>query len=129
MTVKDITPTIIEGIHSKKGTDVKIVDLGGIDTAPANSFVICQARNPIQVAAVADAVVDAVLEEAGRKPISSDGYRNREWIIVDYGEVIVHIFLPETRARYALEELYTDAPVIFVQDEDDPNISTDLIID
>ena len=67
---------------------------------------------------MADNIVDAVLDQAGRKPAGTDGYRNREWIIIDYGETIVHIFLPETRTRYALEELYSDAPVTEIPDED-----------
>lgn len=123
--VSDISPIAIEAIHSKKGSDVTVIDLSGIETAPAHTFIICQARNPIQVSAIADAIIDNVLDSAGRKPMSTDGYRNREWIIVDYGDTIVHIFLPETRERYALEELYSDAPVTAVADDDDitfPNL-------
>lgn len=115
----DITPIVIEGIHSKKGSGVQIIDLAAIETAPAHSFIVCQARNPIQVAAVADAVIDTVLDRVGRKPVSTDGYRNREWIIIDYGDAIVHIFLPETRQRYAIDELYTDAPVTMIPDDED----------
>lgn len=114
----DITPIVIDTVRDKKGGAIRVVDLSAIDTAPAHRFIICSARNPIQVAAVADNIVDAVLDQAGRKPAGTDGYRNREWIIIDYGETIVHIFLPETRTRYALEELYSDAPVTEIPDED-----------
>ena len=72
----------------------------------------------VELAISYDNIVDAVLDQAGRKPAGTDGYRNREWIIIDYGETIVHIFLPETRTRYALEELYSDAPVTEIPDED-----------
>lgn len=114
----DITPIVIEAVQDKKGGDIRVVDLSAIDTAPAHTFIICSARNPIQVAAVADNIVDTVLDQAGRKPAATDGYRNREWVIIDYGDTIVHVFLPETRTRYALEELYSDAPVQVIPDLD-----------
>ena len=113
-----ILPAIIEGIQDKKGKSITIVDLSAIDTAPSSSFVICEAGNPIQAAAVADSVQDTLLEKCGRKPSATDGFRNREWIILDYGEALVHIFLPEFRQRYALEELYADAPIRRVPDLD-----------
>lgn len=114
----DITAIITEAVRDKKGSAISIVDLSAIEFAPTRTFVICQARNPIQVAAVADQIIDSVLDQAGRKPEASDGYRNREWIIIDYGETMVHIFLPEVRERYALEDLYSDAPVTEMPDED-----------
>lgn len=114
----DIKEIVAEAIHDKKGSGIRVIDLSGIETAPAHTFIICQARNPIQVAAVADSVVDSVLENAGRKPVSTSGYRNREWVIVDYGDIIVHVFMPETRERYALEELYGDAPFTDIPDEE-----------
>ena len=127
--LQGITPAVIEAIHSKKGSSVTVIDLSDIETAPAHTFIICQARNPIQVAAIADAIVDDVLDNAGRKPVSSDGYRNREWIIIDYGDTIVHIFLPETRERYALEELYSDAHISNIADDDEPLAFNPNIID
>ncbi len=114
----EITPSIIEGIYDRKGSFICIVELEAIETAPTTKFIICQGRNPIQVAAIADSVRDRVLSDTGRKPDSTDGYNNREWIILDYGEVILHIFLPEARTRYALEELYADAPCHTLPDHD-----------
>lgn len=117
-TTKEITTIISNAIFDKKGTGIRVIDLTGIETAPAHTFVICQARNPIQVAAVADSVIDAMLDKAARKPFSSSGYRNREWVVIDYGDLLVHVFMPETRQRYMLEELYSDAPFVDIPDEE-----------
>lgn len=109
---------IISAIQDKKGSKIQIINLSKIETAPAEEFIVCQARNPIQVAAVADIVIDEMLDKMGRKPVSTDGYRNREWIIIDYGDIIVHVFLPDIRERYALDELYIDAKLEIIPDDE-----------
>lgn len=110
--------TIIDGIQDKKGTDITVLDLSGIPTSPTLLFVVCTGRTPIQTAAIADSVRDKMLEAAGRKPQAVDGYRNREWLVIDYGEAVVHVMLPDTRTRYALEELWSDAVITQVPDLD-----------
>lgn len=114
----DIISPVVEGIQDKKGTGIVILDLSDIEGAGARNFVICQATNPTQVAAVADSVRDNVLKTAGRKPLSSDGYRNASWIILDYGDYMIHIFLPDERRRYNLEELWSDARFTEIPDLD-----------
>lgn len=111
-------PIIIKGIRDKKGEKITLLDLSSIDTAPSNAFIICEAKNPIQAAAIADSVADNMIEYAGRKPDNTDGYRNREWLIVDYGDVMVHIFLRETRSHYDLESLWNDAEITHFPDLD-----------
>lgn len=105
----NINSLIIEAIQDKKGKGITILDLSGIESAPAHQFIICQASNPTQTGAVADSVYDTLLEKASRKPYHTDGYRNREWLILDYGDFIVHIFLPDIREHYNLEGLWNDA--------------------
>lgn len=117
-TTPDLQQIIIDGIHDKKGCRITVLDLSHIESAPSHKFIICQASNPVQVAAIADSVADSMLEHAGRKPSNTDGYRNREWLILDYGEVMVHIFLPDTRTRYALENLWSDARITDIPDID-----------
>lgn len=114
----ELIRTIIDGIQDKKGTAITVLDLSGILTSPTLSFIVCTGRTPIQTGAIADSVRDKMLEVAGRKPQAVDGYRNREWLVLDYGEVIVHVMLPDTRARYALEELWADAVITNVPDLD-----------
>lgn len=115
---QDITPSVIEGIQERKGTGISVVDLSGIDMASTGKFVICEGRSPQQVSAIADSVREKVFAETGRKPFGYDGYRNSQWIVVDYGEVVVHVFVPETRLYYNLEELWADAPQTLIGDLD-----------
>lgn len=109
---------IIEGIRDRKGKNITIVDLEGIDTSSASRFIICEGTSTMQVSAIADSVREYLLENGGIKPYNYDGYRNSQWIVIDYGDTFVHIFLPEERQRYNLEELWSDAVITDLPDED-----------
>lgn len=115
---KDITSTIVSAIQEKKGKGITVLDLSGIEWAGVRDFVICEGKSTAQVAAIADSVRQYVHEHAGRKPYNYDGYRNSQWIVIDYGDTMVHIFLPDVRARYNLEELWSDAGRTDVPDLD-----------
>ncbi len=115
---QDINPLIIESIQDKKGKRITVVDLSGIEMASTGSFVICEGRSPSQVAAIADNIRESIQKHTGRKPYNYDGYRNSQWIVIDYGETMVHVFLPEERQRYNLEELWGDAAMTEIPDID-----------
>lgn len=110
--------TIIEAIHERKGTGVTIVDMNGIEAAATSQFIIAEGRSPQQVAAIADSVREYVQEHTGIKPYNYDGYANAEWIVIDYGTPMVHIFVPADRQRYNLEDLWADAVITEVPDID-----------
>lgn len=110
--------TIIKGIQDKKGQKIVVADLDGIDGAICRYFVICQGGSPIQVQAIAESVGDFARESAGEKPLSVVGLDNAQWVAMDYADVMVHIFLPETRSFYNLEELWEDAGMKEIDDED-----------
>lgn len=114
----DITPQVIEGVRDRKGKAITIIDLKRIPTAPTGKFIICQGTSTQQVMAIADSVREYVQKECGRKPYNYDGYRNAQWIVLDYGEIMVHVFVPETRTLYNLEELWADADVTQMPDLD-----------
>ncbi len=114
----EITPHIIEAITDKKGKKISIIDLSAIESAPTGQLIICQGSNTSQVSAIADSIRDKVLEECGIKPQNYDGYRNSQWIIIDYGHIMVHIFLPQYREFYNLESLWNDAPIDNLPDLD-----------
>ncbi len=103
---------IAEGIQEKKGKDIVIVQLDGIENTICKYFVICQGNSPSQVSAITDSVRDYVREHTGNKPSYVDGLRNAQWVAMDYSDVIVHIFLPETRKFYDLEHLWEDARLV-----------------
>lgn len=102
---------IIEGIYDRKGREITVVDLSAIESTPASEFIICQGTSSQHVASVADSVRDYLLEHAGVKPFNYDGYRNAQWIVIDYGQTLVHVFTPEARQLYNLEELWSDAVI------------------
>ena len=115
---KALHNAIIAGIQDRKGYNITVVDLSDIDTAPAHEFIICQGNSNQHVSSVADSVREYLQENHGVKPYNYDGYRNSQWIVIDYGETLVHIFTPETRQLYNLEELWADAVVTEVPDLD-----------
>lgn len=100
---------IAEGIQERKGRDIVVADLTATDNTVCKYFVICQGNTPTQVAAIADSVSDYVRINAGVKPTAVEGLRNARWVAMDYSDVLVHIFVPEDRAFYNLENLWADA--------------------
>ncbi len=108
---------ITKGIQEKKGNDIVIADLRGIDGAICRYFVICQGSSPAQVEAITESIGDVVRTETGEKPVRVVGLENAQWVAMDYSDVLVHIFLPDTRKYYNLETLWADAALTRV-----PNI-------
>ncbi|HEY5741103.1 MAG TPA: ribosome silencing factor [Terrimicrobiaceae bacterium] len=92
----------------KKAGNIVILDLRGISTF-TDYFLICSATSEPQLKAISSAIREQVREAFGRKPFSEDGYPISQWMILDYGEVIIHLFQGEKRAFYALENLWSDA--------------------
>lgn len=114
----EISDIIITAILDKKGHDIKILDLSKVDGAPTQQFVVCTGNSTTQVSAIADNVREEIQKKAGEKPINCDGYRNSQWIVVDYGDLMVHVFLPDSRSFYRLEQLWSDAPSIDIPDSE-----------
>jgi len=100
---------IVAGIREKKGENIVKLDLRKLDTSVCDSFIICQADNPRQVVAIADGVEDYVWENTKEWPKHKEGKENAEWILLDYVDVVVHIFLDEKRDFFKLEKLWADA--------------------
>lgn len=109
---------VIDAIQDRKGKEISIIDLSAIESAPASKFILCQGTSNQQVAAIADHVRDALLENHGIKPYNYDGYRNAQWIVIDYGDTLVHVFTREARTLYNLEELWSDAVITSIPDLD-----------
>ena len=114
----DLQSLIIEGIQNRKGHNITIVDMTQIEAAPVSRFIIAEGNSNMQVSAIADSIREYVLEHGDTKPYSYDGYPNAEWIVIDYGDTLVHIFQPDARQRYRLEELWSDAVITDLPDLD-----------
>lgn len=108
---QQLVNSIIEGIQEKKGRDIVTVDLRNIITAPCAYFVICTGGSPQQVQAVSDSVEEFARKQNHEKPAAVAGLQNAEWVAMDYGTVMVHVFLPEAREHYDLENLWDDAEI------------------
>lgn len=113
-TVKTISSEIladiaIKGIQEKKGNEIIKIDLRKLDHSIADYFIICDAGSTTQVSSIAESVEDEVRKAIGEKPIAVEGKRNGEWVLIDFANVMVHVFQKEWRTHYALEDLWADA--------------------
>lgn len=109
--------SITKGIFEKKGNNVLKIDLRKLENRIADYFVICHAASTTQVSSICDSVEDLVRKEAKEKPIHIEGLDNCFWVLLDYGNVVVHIFLEEYRNFYSLESLWADAEIEAVEDK------------
>lgn len=114
MNSKKLAERITALIFNKKGYDVKILDLKKLATF-ADYFVICSADSDTQVKAIADEI-DKELRDEGIRYWHKEGYKALSWVLMDYVDVVIHIFKKEAREFYKLEKLWGDAPVEDVED-------------
>ena len=113
-----LVETITKGIQEKKGQRIVVADLQGIESAISNYFIICQGNSPSQVEAITESVSDMARELLGEKPTTVVGLENAQWVAMDYGDVLVHIFVPDMREFYDLEHLWDDAELTQIPDLD-----------
>jgi ribosome-associated protein len=113
---KKLVDTIVKGLQEKKGHYIVTVDLREMSGAICQYMVVCEGNNPHQVAALSDSVWDTVYKDMSEKPLLVEGIRNAQWIGMDYGTVLVHIFLPGTRTFYRIENLWEDAVITRIDD-------------
>lgn len=118
METKDIAKKIAAAANDKKAKDILLLNMEGL--SPVTDFyVICSASNSTLVKAIADNIEDK-LAEAGVHPTHKEGYADARWVLLDYGDVVAHVFLEEERDFYNLEQLWADAPSeSFVENTDD----------
>lgn len=109
--------SIVKGIFDKHGNNVLKIDLRKLESRIADYFIICHGNSTTQVDSICDSVEDTVRKAAGEKPIHVEGLDNCFWVLLDYGNVVVHIFLEEYRSFYNLESLWADAPVVVMEDK------------
>lgn len=106
-----ILKVITKAIQDKKGENIISLDLRKIPEASADFFIICEASSTVQVKAIADNVEVEVKNECGENPYHHEGHTALQWVLVDYVNVVVHVFQTETRKFYRLEEMWSDAVV------------------
>jgi ribosome-associated protein len=104
-----IIKTIIAAIQEKKGEHIVSLDLRKINEAVADFFIVCEAGNQPQIRAIAENIDQKVREKCDEQPYHHEGYKNLQWVLIDYVNVVVHVMLPENRKFYKLEEMWSDA--------------------
>ena len=109
-----IIDRIVELIFNKKGYDVKILDLRTLTTI-TDYFIICTGDSDTQVKAIADEV-DKQMRSEGVRSWHTEGYRTLNWVLIDFVDIVVHVFKKESREYYNLEKLWGDAPVVIAED-------------
>ena len=98
-------------VDDKKATDTLVIEVGPI-LAVVEYFVITSAANRRLVRSLADELEGRIREETGRSPLRVEGAREQQWVLIDYGDIVIHVFSDETRSFYEIERLYRDAPFI-----------------
>ena len=108
---------VVKGMQEKKAHNIKIIDLRNLKSAFADYFVIATGNSDTQVDAIGDSVEEVVYKTMQHSPFHKEGKENREWILIDYIDVVAHVFSKEKRAFFALEELWGDGEITDVPDE------------
>ena len=116
--MNELVKTITEAIQEKKGIGIVVADLTKIDGSISSYFIICEGGSPTQVEAICESVGDLCRERLKEKPTHVVGLENAQWVAMDYGDALVHIFLPDVRAYYDLEHLWEDAELTRIEDLD-----------
>lgn len=108
----------IAGIQEKKGKKIRVVNLENIDDTITKYLVIGEGNSPSQVAALTDSVKEFARKQANNKPTAVDGTRNNLWVALDYTDVVVHLFVPDAREFYDVDNLWEDAEITDIPDID-----------
>lgn len=113
---KEFVEKIVACIHDKKGKDVVSIDMRKVGHGIADFFIICHADNNKQVDAIAYNVIDKIKEEIKISPWHKEGFENSNWVLLDYANVIVHVFLRDQREFFNLEDLWADGEFVNYED-------------
>ena len=118
LSSEELSQLVVKGMQEKKANNIVVMDLRKVKNAFTDFFVVCSGNSDTQVDAIAESVDKEVWEETRNNPRSMEGKANHEWILVDYYDVIVHVFKKDRREFYKLEELWGDAEFTYVEEDD-----------
>ena len=107
---------IIKGMQENKAKEIIRLKLKDIETAVCDYFIICHGTSNTHVSAIADSVINETIKSLKDKPFNREGLENEEWILLDYGNVVVHVFQRETRDFYNIEKLWGDADIDHIKE-------------
>lgn len=108
--------SIVQGMQDKKAKNITILNLSKLENRVADYFVICDADSTTHVSAIADSVEESAMKKTNEKPYHSEGYQNSEWILIDYVNIVAHVFMRESREFYNIEGLWADGETTNIAD-------------
>jgi ribosome-associated protein len=111
-----LADSVVKGMQEKKASDIVVMDLREVKNAVADFFVLCSGNSDKQLSAISDSVDEFVFKDLKENPWHSEGRNNKEWMLLDYISVVVHIFKKDRREFYALEKLWGDAKTTQIED-------------
>jgi len=117
MSVGEKCSLIVEAIREKKGHQIVTIDLSEVDHSICDSFIICHGESSTQVGSITESIEKKLKEEAGIRAHHVEGLQNSQWVLLDFFDVLVHVFLEEYRSFYKLEELWADGKVVMAGEE------------
>ena len=109
MDSEKLNHLIVEGIRDKKGKNIVLLDLRKLGDAPADFFIICEGDSNTHIKAISDSIYKKVKDELQTMPSHMEGSSNAKWVLMDYFNTVVHVFYPESRQFYEIEDLWSDA--------------------
>jgi len=107
----DLVTAIVEGMQDKKAQDISVLNLKKIGSAVASYFILCTGQASTQIEAIAEGIMESAYKKSGQRPWRKEGFANKEWVLLDYIDVVVHIFHQEKRELYSLDMLWGDAEI------------------
>jgi ribosome-associated protein len=113
---EELVDSVVKGIFEKNGHNVLKIDLRKLENRITDYFVICHGTSGTHVDSISYSVEDVVKKATGEKPLHREGLENCFWVLIDYGNVIVHVFQEEYRKFYSLESLWADANILSLED-------------
>ena len=115
LSSEKLSQVVVKGMQEKKAEEIRVLNLKHIANSVADYFVVCSGNSDTHIDAIADSVEDEVVKTDGQAPWHKEGTNNKSWILLDYVDVVVHIFAKESRSFYGIEDLWADAEVTDIE--------------
>ena len=116
VTAEQLRDLVVKGMQEKKATNVVVMDLRNVKNAICDYFVICSGNSDTQIDAISTSIEEEVYKASHQDPWHKEGKLNREWILLDYVDVVAHVFKKDRRSFYDLEQLWGDAEIHYVEE-------------
>ncbi len=114
---ESLSQIVVKGMKERKAKNVTIMDLREVKNAVADYFILCSGTSDTQLDAISESIEEEVYKTIKENPWKKEGKNNKEWILIDYVDVVAHIFKPDKRSYYALEEMWGDAKISEIADD------------